>query len=568
MPTSQSERAWIVLILCVAAGVRLWGLDFGLPQSQCRPDESLVVQPALEYFSGDFNPHLFRYPSLASYLVFAGAALYYALGRLSDRFATLDDLRLEYLVDPSAFHLIARGLSAAFGVATVWIAFRIARRWYGRDVALCAAALLACCHLHVRDSHFGVTDVMQTFFIALAFERTQAWWESGARGAAIGAGVATGLAASSKYVGGLMLLTFALAVVMRARMPQPRAQIDLRALSACCLAAAAAFLAGTPYAVLDFASFWAQLTAEMEHLQSGQGLDLGSGWLRHPSFSLWHGMGPPVFIAALSGAAGLALRDTRRAALLFVFPLAYFALAGSGSTVFVRYAIPWTPCLAICAAVVVVEGVKRLVPPSRRSGFTACATLALLAPSLLSVIRTDLALARTDSRELAARWIELNVAPGSTIAQVGNYGRVQLPATAAARARSLALYLERDLSEAARIQRMRQPPSRIRAGEGYVNCRWRERDATFVCEDSGATDLPQYILVSTSPLSMYDQVPPQLAALVASEYSPIWSADSGAQAVAERRYDAIDAFYLPFAIPRGTLRPGPDLVLYERRSGR
>jgi len=568
MRTWPSERAWIGLILCLAAGVRLWGLDFGLPQTHCRPDETLVVHPAVQYFSGDFNPHFFRYPSLASYLVFAGAAAYFALGRLTGRFGSLEDLRLEYTVDPSAFHLIARGTSACFGIATVWIVFRIARRWYGRDVALCAAALLAVCHLHVRDSHFGVTDVMQTFFIALAFERTQAWWESGARAAAIGAGVATGLAASSKYVGGLMLLSFALAVVLRMRAQAPRQGFAWSSLLACGIAAALAFVAGTPYSVLDFASFWGQLSAEMEHLQDGQGLDLGSGWVRHSSFSLWHGLGPPVFLASLAGLALLALRDKRRGALLLAFPLAYFALAGSGSAVFVRYAIPWTPFLAIGAAALLVELVQRCVPPAARAAVAVCATLALAAPSIASVVRSDLALSRTDSRELAARWIEQNVEPGSAIAQISNYGRVQLPATRRLRERSQALALAPATSDAARLVRMRQQPSRTREGEGYVACRWRARDGRFVEEDAGPCEPPRYILLGYSPLSMYDRVPSEVATLVAEQYAPIWSVETGAAGLPESRYDAIDAFFLPFAIPGGIQRLGPDLVLYERRAPR
>lgn len=557
----------LALILLAAACVRLWGLSFGLPQSHCRPDESLVVQPALEYFSGDLNPHFFRYPSLCSYLVSAGIGVYYAIGRLVGHFGSLEDLRLEYLCDPSRFYLIARGLSASFGVATVWIVYRSGRRWFGREVGLSAAAFLALCHLHARDSHFGVTDVAQTFFIALAFERIQAWWDSGALRCATLAGVATGLAASSKYIGGLMVIPFLLAMLLRPHPEPGRGRFALRAALAFALAAAIAFAATSPYALIDFQTFRAQLAAEGEHLAAGQGLDLGSGWKRHLAFSLCYGLGSPLLLASLVGVVVLLWRDTRRAAVLMAFPLLYYALAGSGSTVFVRYAIPWTPFLALCAASLIVSTVRRVGSawsPVRVDATIAIVTLLVLVPSALSVVRTDLALGRADSRELASRWIEEHVARGVAICQTSNYGRVQLPATPRVREKTLALYSTRDDSVAAHVARMRVNPTRSRDGEGYIASRFLESDASFICEGIGPCDAPPYVLVSTSPLSMYDRVPDALARLLAAEYKRIWSIETGSARVGEEHYDAIDAFYLPFAMTSDVERPGPDLALYER----
>jgi hypothetical protein len=55
---------WLLtlLILAVALGLRLYHIDFGLPQ-RLHPDEWSQVEVAWRISQGDFNPHFFRYPS-------------------------------------------------------------------------------------------------------------------------------------------------------------------------------------------------------------------------------------------------------------------------------------------------------------------------------------------------------------------------------------------------------------------------------------------------------------------------------------------------------------------------
>jgi len=68
-------RPLLVLLLAVAALLRAWSLDFGLPHSLARPDETEIVSRSLRFFATDLNPYFFHYPSLFFYLigaVFAG----------------------------------------------------------------------------------------------------------------------------------------------------------------------------------------------------------------------------------------------------------------------------------------------------------------------------------------------------------------------------------------------------------------------------------------------------------------------------------------------------------------
>src|SRR5258708_27108494 len=58
----------IISFLALAALVRVWGLRFGLPHTECRPDESVIVGLAGPFWSRGLKPRFFRSPSRQMYL--------------------------------------------------------------------------------------------------------------------------------------------------------------------------------------------------------------------------------------------------------------------------------------------------------------------------------------------------------------------------------------------------------------------------------------------------------------------------------------------------------------------
>ena len=60
--------------------MRFWGIEFGLPHTQCRPDESFIVSIALHFLSGDLNPPFFYYPSFYMYVLSGLYACYFIFG--------------------------------------------------------------------------------------------------------------------------------------------------------------------------------------------------------------------------------------------------------------------------------------------------------------------------------------------------------------------------------------------------------------------------------------------------------------------------------------------------------
>ena len=69
--------------------------------------------------------------------------------------------------DIAAVYQTGRALSAVIGTATVWLTYRIGRDLRSAPLGLLAAAQLAVLPMHVRESHFILTDVPVTALTTL-----------------------------------------------------------------------------------------------------------------------------------------------------------------------------------------------------------------------------------------------------------------------------------------------------------------------------------------------------------------------------------------------------------------
>ncbi len=57
-----SRRGWWLLgaVLLLALVLRIWGLRHGLPLPHSSDESDHFVQKALDFFSGDYDPHYFH----------------------------------------------------------------------------------------------------------------------------------------------------------------------------------------------------------------------------------------------------------------------------------------------------------------------------------------------------------------------------------------------------------------------------------------------------------------------------------------------------------------------------
>lgn len=504
----------LAAIVGMAIALRVWGIQFGLPLTQARPDESRVVNLASRIAAGDPNPHYFVYPSLFLYLI-AGSAK-----GLSAFHATTADAAAE----PGMF-LIARGLSAALGSASVLIIFLIARRLAGTVAGLASAAVLAGAFLHVRDSHFGTTDVAMTCVLLLALLTLLS------RRATIGdvalCGVVAGLATSIKYNAALIAAAAAfleIAVPPESRRSAGRILGRLVVLSA---AMAAGFVAGTPYSVVERATFMEHLRfiAAYEaggHVHDGAVLAVPRAWAYYGARLLPDAVGWPVLVCGVAGLVFLVWRNWRVGLACALFPALYFVAASRGETVFARYMIPMVPLLSMGAGCVV--GAVAAAVPGRPAAWTAATVLLalLLLPTVRKSIALDRLLARDDNRVIAGRWVDAH-ASGASVCVTGSvYGQI-----------------------------------------------WSDAGDVAACPaDISSAPLRDYIVVQRSPLHLYSGTPEDLADVLGRDYTRVESFNTGLGALRETDYDRSDAFFIPLRRLDAISRPGPEFDIYARRDSR
>ena len=528
-------RRLFVLVLFVALAVRVWGIDFGMPFVNARPDETQIAGPAVGFLTGNLRPPFLQWPTLFAYTVALVYLAYFALTRPFSGYATLAAFAESRRVDLAPFIYVPRALSALMGTMTVWWVYSIGRRAFDETVAIVAGSFLALCFLHVRDSHFGVTDVPMTALVVLTVLAILSWRQTGDLSRAAGAGLAAGLAASTKYNGLGVCVPFAVALVQRL-MEERRTRPDALKRAAQALAAFGGLLAlalfGTsPYILIDWPRFVRDVTATQSMVMQGHGMVLGQGWSYYARVVLPAAVGWPIFLAGTAGAILLLATRFRESAVVLAFPIAYYVVAGRGFGVFARYVLPVLPFLCITAAWFTVQAARLLSrgrSPAFRDGLIAAGAVAMLMPTAYKTLLLDRLLGTTDNRTITGRALMDILPPDTLVYQSGEaYGHASLAPDG------------------------RPLPVRT-ATYDEATGRFRPAD-------------PDWIVVQRSPLILYSAVPPRLERLLQERYALVRRFPTEEGSRTDRTYDQQDAFYLPLVGLEGLRRPGPEFELYKRR---
>lgn len=407
----KRERVALGVILLVAAALRLWHLDFGLPALN-DPDEPVFIMTALDMLrEGRLNPGWFGHPGTLLFyllaLVIAGVAV---CGIALGRWAGSDGFVAAVFADPAIVVLPMRMLSAACGVASVWMTWRIGRHVRGPSTGLAAAALLAVNALHVELSQVIRTDMLATLLMSWSLLHALEVARTGRRRDHIWAGVAAGLAAATKWPALLVLIAPALAGLWRAR-AERRA---LRLVPVAPLVALATLLLVSPYLALDWRTVVHDLLGEARPVHpgaTGHGLAGNLVWyLRHPLLESFGGAA--LFFLAVGT---ITAARCRAGALVLLPTLALMLVAlSTQSLVWARWMVPLLPIIAVLIAV----GVARVVSLGASDlirRWAAISAMALLVVFMTSVTLERQARRNDDPRQAATAWVRQHVPPGRTI---------------------------------------------------------------------------------------------------------------------------------------------------------
>jgi len=405
-PGQRGPRDAVVLlfILMLAATVRLLPTRAGLPYLH-EWDEPQIASTALNMMkTGDLNPHFFHYGTLTIYAQLGvDVAHFFFLmrahpppfpvepGRFIEHgeidlgsIETFYDTGFPWEVSHPSFYLWNRAFNALLGTATVFVTFLLGRLLAGATAGLLAAALMAVQGFHVELSAVVNPDVAMTLFALTAIWASVAFSQNGLARWLVAALVCCGLAASAKYNGAFSVVAPMAALAARRRYAAP-AWLWV----AVPVVPALAFLAGTPYALLDLPSFLSQAGFELYHYAArGHGaVPVEPGW-GHFALQVRRVAEHFGVVPALVALGGLALLARRAGGLVaLVYPALYFCSMATTRAPFHRNLLVVYPLLAIAAAVAVVFVLARLpATPASRWRRASRVTLAVGVPVYLGFL--------------------------------------------------------------------------------------------------------------------------------------------------------------------------------------
>lgn len=436
--------AVLVGIVIGALALRFVGLGWGRPFVY-HPDEWVVADPAMNMVrSGSWNPGLFTYPSGLIYIerfIISGLHLLNpSVSLATDTMGGYAGLPWRAASDglPEQFNYFYAGRAV---VAVVGALMAVPTYFAARSVSnavggVAAAVAIAVAPLAVLNSQYLTTDVPTAALTALTLCLSLRGLAGGRRWL-VAAGFAAGLAASTKYNGGLVVIVPL--VVLLTSCP-PRQLLRRPAVTTAgliILASIAGFVLLTPAVVFDPAHVWSGgILFQFRQYTGGhpgaEGSDNAVYFLR----VLWGGggLGPGLAILAALGLL-IAVVQRRRADLAVLsFVVAYYVLISLPPVRFDRNLIPLMPFLAVLAGRAVgwlvdfltshrpqltihsLQLTAHLRPiPSIAIGLAIVAVAAT--PSFSAAVASDQMLRQTDTRTIALQWIEQNVPRGATIAR-------------------------------------------------------------------------------------------------------------------------------------------------------
>lgn len=417
------QRPWAMgAILIVAAVMRLYGIDFGLP-ALLDPDELIFIGGAHQLFeSGTLNPGWFGHPATTTiYVVGFVAATVLGIGLSTGHFANPDAFVQALFLDPGIVVLPTRIVMAAFGVACVALTARLAARIGGGPVAaLVAGALMAVNPVNITWSQVIRSDIMALTFMLLAALASVKVMERDRPRDRLAACLFVALAITSKWPFAVAFLSLSGALYLRARKVEGTQGFSplalMRQVAVVGTICVVLVIAISPHLLLDYPTLLSNLQGEAKVGHLG-------GTLGGPADNLIYYLSQPVsrglgLLGAILALVGLFRARSKRAfwAIVGVPAALLLVVIVSQAVVWERWAIPLFPALSIAAGL----SAERLWasvanrPVALRAAI-ALGGIVLLAGPPIAAAYSAANERMADNRRLATNWARANLPPGASL---------------------------------------------------------------------------------------------------------------------------------------------------------
>jgi 4-amino-4-deoxy-L-arabinose transferase-like glycosyltransferase len=420
---SRTETLWVIALLALALVLRFTGLDFELVDHPVS-DEGVYLAASERINAGEPFPDTFNY---GHFLYYSGALVLWVQESLPGIVPPI--IEFFYGVETTFEHkrIALKAICALLGALTVPAVFAIGRRVAGVAAGAISALLIAFSPLYNDISHQLISDVPSGYFAALCMVFVARLLKEERLRDYLLAGVAAGLAAGSKYPGGVVAIAiFGIWLWWRIRERQWSWSLLWSGLSAI-----ATMLAVMPALVFAPGAAF-----------SGTGLDIFfgfrqyafGGWLgvQPESAAIWYGkrlldsFGFAAVIVGLAGTVFLERGSRGRLLRLLPFPVFYLTLISAMSMVVERNLQPLLPMLAVLLGV----GTAGWFEEARRRRLNVAVAFPVVLGALvlfqpaLETVAWDVSRTRDGTRQLARTWIEENLPDGVSILREGYTSRL------------------------------------------------------------------------------------------------------------------------------------------------
>ena len=410
----------VSLVLCAV------GIHFGLPYLY-HDDEQIIVKRALRFGSGDFNPHFFFYPSLHMYILFLAYGIYFIVGLIFGFFSSVRDFAHLYINNPTGFYLIGRGLSAVFATGIVVMTYLVGKKLYNETVGVLGGLFLIAIPNFVDTAHTIKNDVPMLFILMIFFYIALQIYYTGERKFYVLSGLTLGLATATKYNAIILVPVIVLVHLFYSyRSARGRARVTFKnllfspSLVLSGVFVIIGFVAGCPFAVLDFKTFYRHFSGILIFTATDKEFGQSGALLNYSKFVLYIGGNRPLLgIICILGIIAGVFRRKKEDLIVILTILIVYVVCIRQSIQQLQYLYPAFPFLAISGARLVGDSYK-LINQKLKIVFVIIMSLILLDPLVQSVLN-DYLISQKHARTFAKEWIEANIPENAKIL-VDNHG--------------------------------------------------------------------------------------------------------------------------------------------------
>ncbi|TSD05529.1 MAG: glycosyl transferase family protein [Parcubacteria group bacterium Athens0714_12] len=210
---SKKEKIVLAVVLILAFYLRIWGINYGLPNFFIGDEQSIVggalKMGELKILIPALYPEEFRslyYPPFISYLYLIFLTPFILIKYLFGGFLDFAEFRQELSLNYGFVWFWARFFTALIGSATIYLVYLIGKKFFNKKTAFFASLFFSLSFFHLQLSHFARHWAPIVFFFCLAVLISCFIYKSFCKKYYFLAGLVSGLAFGISYIGALSLL--------------------------------------------------------------------------------------------------------------------------------------------------------------------------------------------------------------------------------------------------------------------------------------------------------------------------------------------------------------------------